>query len=97
MNNDELLRETYRLTLENNKILHKMRRSAFFGRIFTLLFYALLIVAPLWLYVQYMAPIVEKMLQTVQQIQGTGAQAQAEFASFQELFEQIQERFGKSP
>lgn len=73
-----------------------MRRSAFWGRVFTFIIYAAFIVAPLWFYIQYMAPVVERMLHTVQQIQGTGAQAQAEITSFQEAWRQFQEKFGNS-
>ena len=49
---DELLR----LTKENNKMLHAMCRSAFFGGIFKLLMWAAFIIVLLWLYMQYLAP-----------------------------------------
>ena len=82
----DLIKETYRLTLENNRMLHKMRRSAFWGRIVSIIVYGALLLAPIWLYMQYLAPIVDKMLQTAQQIQGTGASAQAQFSGLQDAW-----------
>lgn len=87
-----MLRETYRLSLENNKLLHKMRRSAFWGGIIKLVLYVgLLVVVPFWLYMTYLAPVVDQMLNTVEQIQGTGARASAQFDSVQALWQQFQE------
>ena len=45
-NNDQLLRETYRLTRENNELLHRARRSAFFWGFIKFLIYAALLLAP---------------------------------------------------
>ncbi len=90
MESDDMLRETYRLSLENNKMLRRMRRNAFWGGIIRTLVYAALLAAPIWFYISYLAPLVDQMLDTVQQIQGTGAQAQAQFSSFQEAWKQFQ-------
>ncbi len=89
-----MLQEMYRLTKENNKILHKMRRNAFWGGIIKFLVYAILfVVVPWWLYAVYLAPVLESTMQTMSQIQGTGVQAQAQFGSFQERLRQFQEKF----
>jgi uncharacterized oligopeptide transporter (OPT) family protein len=99
MESDELLKETYRLTLANNKMLHKMRRNAFWGAIIRMIVYAALLLAPIWLYMSYFAPIVDNMMNTVEQIQGTGAQAQAQFTSMRDAWEQLQSKipgFGNS-
>ena len=95
-NDHEMLKEIHRLTLENNKLLRGMRRSAFISRVLTLLVYAALIILPLWFYLQYMAPIVDQMFQTMEQLQGTGAQASAQFDSLQAMWQQLQERFAPS-
>ncbi len=88
------IQEIYRLAKENNKMLHKMRRNAFWGGIIKFVLYAvLLVVLPWWLYMTYLAPVLESTMQTMSQIQGTGAQAQAQFGSFQEMLKQLQERF----
>jgi|SRR3990167_10536498 len=95
MNPDEQkLEEIHRLTKENNRMLHSMRRSAFWGGIIKFVLYTVVIVViPFWLYMTYLAPMVESMMQTVQQIQGTGAKAQTQFSDFQNLLKQFQDRF----
>ena len=76
-------------------MLHKMRRNAFWGGVIKFVLYiVLLVVIPFWLYATYLAPIMEQMLDTYQQIQGTGAKAEAQFGSFQEMLKQLQ---GKIP
>lgn len=92
--NQVKLDELLRLTKENNHMLHKMRRNAFWGGIIKILLYAALFVAlPFWLYVTYLAPVLESTMQTMNQIQGTGARAQAQFGSFQEMLQQLQQKF----
>ena len=84
----------YRLTKENNKMLHKMRRNALWGGVIKFLLYAVLFLAlPFWLYATYLAPVLESTMQTMNQIQGTGAKAQAQFGSFQEMLKQLQDKF----
>ena len=93
--NRQMIEETHRLVKENNRILHKMRRNAFWGGVIKFVLYiVLLVVIPFWLYATYLAPIMEQMLDTYQQIQGTGAKAEAQFGSFQEMLKQLQ---GKIP
>src|SRR3989344_7012760 len=87
-------REIYRLVRENNKMLHSMRRNAFWGAVIKFLLYAVLFVAlPWWLYLTYLAPMVESTMQAVNQIQGTGASVQTQFGGFQEMLKQLQEKF----
>jgi len=93
MDQEQLLRETYRLAQQNNKMLHKIRRNAFWGGIIRIFVYAALLAAPLWFYMSYLAPVVDKMFATVQQIQGTSAEAQAQFSGLQETWKQIQSKF----
>jgi hypothetical protein len=91
--NNDMMKEILRLTQENNKMLHKMRRGAFMKTVLQIVFYVLLIAVPAYLYIQYMAPMVNQMMTTVQQIQGTGAQAQAQFGSFQEMLKTFADKF----
>ncbi|MBI4080029.1 hypothetical protein HY414_02275 [Candidatus Kaiserbacteria bacterium] len=92
--NDHTLTELLRLTQENNRMLHKMRRNAIWGGIIKFVLYAVvLVIAPLWLYATYLAPIMDQMLETYQQIQGTGAKAQAQFSDFQNMLKQFQDQF----
>jgi len=91
---EQMQQEMYRLTKENNKMLHKMRRNALWGGIIKFLLYAVLFLAlPLWLYATYLAPVLESTMRTMNQIQGTGAKAQAQFGSFQEMLQQLQQKF----
>ncbi len=87
-----LLEEIHRLTVENNRLLHKMRRGAMWGRIFTILFYAALILAPIWFYWAYLNDTVQQLLRTYDTMQGTGQQAQSQFQAFQEAFKQFQSK-----
>ena len=90
MDHDEMLRETYRLVQDNNRMLRGMRRSAFWGGLIRIVFYAALLLVPVWFYFTYMAPIVEQTLNTMNQIQGSGARAQTEFGNLQDLLKQLQ-------
>lgn len=85
--------EIYRLVKENNHMLHKMRRNALWGGIFKFIFWAVIFIAPLWFYMTYLAPVVQDMVKTVEQVQGTSAKAQAQFGSFQEMLKQLQQKF----
>ena|SRR3989344_979531 len=88
------LQEILRLAKENNRMLHKMRRNALWGGVIKFVLYAVVLVAaPLWLYATYLAPMVEQMLDTYQQIQGTGAQAQAQWGDFQNILDQFKNQF----
>lgn len=94
-----MLQETYRLAKENNKMLRAMRRNAFWGGILKIIIYAVLLLAPLWFYMQYLSPIVDQALKTMQQVQGTGVKAEAQLNSFQEALKQLQSKipgFGQS-
>jgi hypothetical protein len=87
--NTEMLRETYRLAKENNKMLHSMRRSAIWGGIIKFILYAALLLIPAYLYLQYLSPIVDKALKVMNQAQGTGAQAELQIKNLQDSLKQI--------
>ena len=87
---DELLR----LTKDSNRMLHSMRRNAWLGGIFKLVIWAAFLLIPIWLYMQYLAPVVNQMLKTYQHIQGTNAQAQAQFSGIQEALQKFQSMYG---
>ena len=86
--------ELMRLTKENNKMLHAMRRSAWLGGIFKLLMWAAFIILPFWLYMQYLAPVMQQMLKTYEQVQGTSAAAHAQITGLQEAFQKFQAMYG---
>ncbi len=89
--NDQTLTEIMRLTQENNRMLHKMRRNAFWGGLIKFIIYIVIfVVVPLWIYATYLAPVVETMVKTMNQIQGTGAKAQAQFSDFEKMWKDFQ-------
>lgn len=91
--NDELIRETYRLALDTNKQMRKMRRNAFWHSIITFIVYTALLVAPVYFYMQYLSPVVDQMFKAAKQMQGTGAQANAQFDSLQEAWKNFESHF----
>ena len=88
------LEQVLKLAKENNRMLHAMRRNAFLGGLFKLLMWAAFIIIPLWLYMQYLAPVVQSMIDTMNQVQGTGAKAQAQFSDLSNALKKFQEQFG---
>src|SRR5580693_4400953 len=95
-NNDQLLREIYRLTRENNELMHRARRSAFFWGFVKFILYAALLAAPIWFYVTYLNGTVQQLLQDVNKIEGVNTQAQNQFQGFETSFQQLESRFGAS-
>lgn len=87
------LAEILRLTKENNRMLHKMRRNAFVGGIVRFLMWAAFLIIPLWLYMQYLAPVMTSMIETMNQVQGTGAKAQAQFGDLNASLQKLQAQF----
>lgn len=86
---DELLR----LTKENNRMLHAMRRNAFLGGLVKFIVWTAFVIIPLWLYLQYVAPIMSGMLDTMQQIEGTRAGAQAQMSGLNEALQNLRAQF----
>ena len=86
------LEETYRLAKENNAMLHAMRRNAFWGGILKIIIYAAFILVPLWFYMQYLAPVMNQALEAMQKVEGTGANAQAQISSLQNIIKDLQSK-----
>ncbi len=90
MDEQPSLREIYRLARENNMMLHSMRRRAFFTGIVKVIFYILiLVIAPLYVYSTYLQPFIANLQQTMNQVQGTNAQAQAQLNGFEHIVKQL--------
>ena len=88
-----LLHDTYRLTVENHRMLRSMRRQAFWGRIITWIVYAALLVAPVWFYMTYLSSTVDRVLQAYGVMQKNEQDAGAQYQNFKEAFQQFQARF----
>lgn len=88
-----LLEQILKLTRENNRVLHAMRRNAWLGGIFKLVVWAGLIILPFYLYAQYLAPVMQSAMDTINQVQGTGAKAQAQFGDINAAMKKLQDQF----
>ncbi len=83
--NDEMLEETYKLAKDNNKMLRRMRRAAWFSSILKLIFWAAIIGIPAWLYYEYAGPIVGQLMDTISQVQDVGTKLQNASNGVQQL------------
>jgi hypothetical protein len=88
-NHDELLEKTYALARENNKMLRKMRRAAFWGWVFKIIFWAIFLGVPIWLYFQFFQPVLDEFMGTYAQLQETGNRATVQFEEFRNLFDRF--------
>ena len=88
----EIIHETYRLAKENNKMLHSMRRAVFWGGILKVMTYLAFLLVPFWFYMTYLNGTVQQMLRAIDQIQGTGAKAQAQFGDLSNTLKQFQDK-----
>jgi len=93
---EELLQETFKLARDNNRMLHAMRRNAFFRGILKLAIYAFFVGVSLWFFSTYIYPMLNTAMSTLndvqgqmQKVQGAGAQMNAQFADLNTLVEQI--------
>ncbi len=87
------LEDIARLVRENNRMLHAMRRNAFLGGLLKTIMWIALVIVPLWFYMQYLAPVMQGMLKTMNQIQGTSAGAQAQFGGFGDALKKFESQF----
>ena len=66
------------------------------GGVFKIVFWAAILLAPIWFYMTYLDATVQRMLHTIEQIQGTGAKAQAQMSGFETMWKDFQAKFGGS-
>lgn len=91
MDDNAMLREMYRLTQDNNRMLHSMRRTAFFGGLLKVIVWIVVLVTPIWFYMTYLAPIADSVQKTVSEAQGTSVEAQAQIKQLQDSLKKVQE------
>jgi len=89
IDNEELLKKTYNLALNNNKMIRSMKRTAFFGRIFKILLYAIILGISVYSYFTFLQPILNNLLNTYSQIQQVGTQLQNESKQLNEITSSI--------
>jgi len=86
----DAIRETLRLTRENNQMLHTMRRNAFIGGLFKFIIYAVLFAAPIWFYMTYISGTVDNLLTAVDKLNGTASAAQTKFTGFEDAVKDLE-------
>jgi len=78
-----MLRQVLETSKENNKLLKSMRRAAIWGNIFRIIWWAIIIGVPLYLYFSFVQPVYEDISSQVEEVQG-GVQG-----FFEKLFETV--------
>jgi len=93
---EELARRMYELERDNNRMLRAMRRNSFVGGIFRLLLWVAALGVPVWLYINYLAPVLNQATETLNQVQGQvqqakdiGAQISVPFSEFSDMFDKL--------
>jgi len=73
-------------------MLHAQRRNAVWGAIFKVVLWAGFIIVPLYLYMQYLAPVMQSALDTMQRVQQVGGSAQGQLNSAQDALKKLQDQ-----
>ncbi len=71
-----LLQETLELSRENNRMLRAMRRAAFWGGVFRVIWWAVIIGVPVVLYYYVFQPYIAELQSTYQSVKGGAEQLQ---------------------
>jgi hypothetical protein len=90
---ERLLKETYRLSLENNKILRKMRRGQLWSNIISWVIWGALLIAPIWFYMTYLSGTVDRILAATGVVQKSQQTDQSQMEQLKEAWQQFQSRF----
>lgn len=64
----ELVRQNIALSAETNHVVHKLRRGMWWGRLGTVIFWAVLIVAPVAAYYYYFQSYIQPYTQKIEQL-----------------------------
>ncbi|MFC1733187.1 hypothetical protein ACFL6I_23050 [candidate division KSB1 bacterium] len=72
----ELLKKNIELTKENNKLLKKMRRNALLGGLLKLVWIAVIVGVPVYVYFNFLAPVLDQVLDAAQTVQDVGGKVE---------------------
>ncbi|MFM2414888.1 MAG: hypothetical protein RI911_581 [Candidatus Parcubacteria bacterium] len=93
----ELLKKTYTLASENNRMLHASRRNAFVGSIIKIGIYAALVIVPLWYVMPYLQATMSALntaQQKMQEVQGAVNKIQGATNSVGNQFQEVNKMIG---
>ncbi len=82
---EDLLERTYALAKENNRLLKKLRHGTWIAFVFKLLFWAVMLGIPLWMYFTVLQPIIQQGMGVLEQVQGVTGQAGIQTDKIDEL------------
>jgi hypothetical protein len=85
----ELVRRSIALAEDTNRTLHKMRRGAIWGRVFSLLFWIIVIVVPTVAAYYYFAPYINSIHQLYDSIQSGVAKTASTTSAVGGFFKQF--------
>ena len=94
---DPQLKEIYRLTKENNAMLHSLKRHAFWGGMLRLFLYVLALGVPIWLYFTYLAPVVQQIETTVTSASGKKTELEGQFAEWMQILSRFKDTMQGAP
>jgi hypothetical protein len=87
---ESMLQEILELSRENNRLLRSMQRRAVWGGIIKFVLYiALFIGLPIWLYATYFSPIMNQMLEVYSAVGGAGNEAELQINGLKETLERF--------
>jgi hypothetical protein len=102
----ELLKKTYALVSENNRMMHAARRSAFIGGVIKIIIYVAMIVVPIYYLLPYLNATLQQlnvMSQKAQEMQGTfnsiqsaGQQVGGGMQDINKLIQELQSQLPKT-
>lgn len=91
MDNQNMIEAIYRLTKENNEMLHSMRRAAFVSGVLKFMIFVVAIFAPIWFYMTYLDSTVQSLIKTMSDLQGTNSAVSSQSATFMQQLRQLQD------
>lgn len=98
---DPKLEEILQITKDTNRMVHKMRRSQLWGRVFTVVIWIVVVFGPLVAYYfyfqQYVQPYIQKVNQFESQLQTATAQTQSYQSEFSSFFGNLMQHASSTP
>lgn len=88
LDDDQRIEEIYKLTKDNNRMLHSMRRDAFIHGFFKFAIYAAIIGISIWMYIYYIGPLLMSLLKSLQTVANTGVEVQQKAGDIQQTAQQ---------
>jgi len=91
------MEDLYRLTLDTNRMVHKMRRGLIWGRVFQVVWWILILAISGYTYYVYAQPYVNNLIKIYGQVQASTAQAQNYQSQLSSFFGNLMQQHGTTP